>query len=79
MIVSSSGTAGDAGRSKYCIWVRSSNGVTNHEQGPLEEVGGGQKEGWDKEHMGLYNHLLQSLFVEVGLVPQWIGMQKETQ
>ena len=25
------GAAGSAGRSKYCVWVRSPNGVTDHE------------------------------------------------
>ena len=39
------GVAGDAGRSKYCVQVRSSNGVVDYEWRPLEEVGGGQKEG----------------------------------
>ena len=37
------GVAGDAGRSKYCVQVRSSNGVVDYEWRPLEEVGGGQK------------------------------------
>ena len=35
------GAADDASGSKYCIWVRSPNGVANHKWGPLEEVGGG--------------------------------------
>ena len=34
------GVVGGAGRSKYCIWVRSPGGVTDCEWGPLEEVGG---------------------------------------
>ena len=34
------GAAGGAGGSKYCIQVRSPNGVTDHEWGSLEEVGG---------------------------------------
>ena len=38
------GAVGGAGRSKYCIWIGSPNGVIDHEQGPFEEVGGGQKE-----------------------------------
>ena len=29
--LSGEGAAGGAGRSKYCIWVRSSEGVTDHE------------------------------------------------
>ena len=35
------GIAGGAGRSKCCIWVRSPNGIMDHKQEPLEEVGGG--------------------------------------
>ena len=38
------GAAGSASRSKYCIQVRSSNGVADCEWRPLEKVGGGQKE-----------------------------------
>ena len=37
------GAAGSAGGLKYCVWVRSPDGVTDHKQGPLDEVGGGQK------------------------------------
>ena len=33
--------AGNVGRSKYCVQVRSPDGVTDHEWGPLEEVEGG--------------------------------------
>ena len=36
------GVAGGASRSKYCIWVRLPNGITDCEWGPLEKVGGGQ-------------------------------------
>ena len=36
------GVAGGASRSKYCVQVRSPNGVTDHEWGSLEEVGGDQ-------------------------------------
>ena len=35
------GVADNVGRLKYCVRVRSPNGVTDHEWGPLEEVGGG--------------------------------------
>ena len=35
--------AGGTGRSKYCIQVRSPNGVVDCKWRPLEEVGGGQK------------------------------------
>ena len=35
------GVVGSAGRSKYCIWIRSPDGITDHKWGPLEEVGGG--------------------------------------
>ena len=49
---------GGAGGSKYCVWVRSPDGVMDCEQGPLEEVGGGQKGEWDKGHMGLYDDLV---------------------
>ena len=35
------GVAGSASRSKYCVWVRSPNGIMDCEWGPLEEVGGG--------------------------------------
>ena len=34
--------AGSASRSKYCVWVRSPNGVADCKWEPLEEVGGGQ-------------------------------------
>ena len=33
--------ADGAGRLKYCVWIRSPNGVTDCEWGPLEEVGSG--------------------------------------
>ena len=36
------GAAGGAGGSKYCIQVRSPDGITDHEWGPLKKVGGGQ-------------------------------------
>ena len=36
------GAAGAAGGSKYCIQVRSPDGVADCEWGPLDEVGGGQ-------------------------------------
>ena len=36
------GAAGAAGGSKYCVWVRSPDGVVDHKWGPLDEVGGGQ-------------------------------------
>ena len=32
---------GGVGGSKYCIWIRSPDGVVDYEWGPLEEVGGG--------------------------------------
>ena len=35
------GAAGSVGGSKYCIQVRSPNGIVDHKWGPLEEVGGG--------------------------------------
>ena len=35
------GMAGGANGSKYCVQVRSPNGVADHEWEPLEEVGGG--------------------------------------
>ena len=38
------GVAEGASGSKYCIRVRSPNGVTDHEWKPLEEVGGGRNE-----------------------------------
>ena len=37
----SEGAADGVGRSKYYIWVRSSEGVTDYEQGPLEGIEGG--------------------------------------
>ena len=52
------GAVGGAGRSKYCIWIGSPNGVMDHEQGPFEEVGGGQKEEWDEGCVGLYDDLV---------------------
>ena len=36
------GAAGGAGGSKYCIQVRSPDGVTDCEWGPLKKVGGGR-------------------------------------
>ena len=36
------GVACGAGGSKYCIQIRSPNGVADCKWGPLEEVGGGQ-------------------------------------
>ena len=33
---------GSAGGSKHCLWIRSSDGVTDCKWGPLEEVGGGR-------------------------------------
>ena len=36
------GAAGGASGSKYCVQVRSSNGVADREWRPFEEVGGGQ-------------------------------------
>ena len=35
------GAAGNASRSKYCIQVRSPDGVVDRKWGPLDEVGGG--------------------------------------
>ena len=49
------GIAGGAGRSKCCIWVRSPNGIMDHKQEPLEEVGGGWKREWDGGDVRLYN------------------------
>ena len=37
------GTVDSASRSKYCVQVRSPDGVTDHKWEPLEKVGGGQK------------------------------------
>ena len=36
------GVAGGASRSKYCIQIKSPDGVTDCKWGPLEEVAGGQ-------------------------------------